>query len=73
MCTPHQHLLIHTPSGEYTKGSRTIKGGSVASVLHLEIPYFCRRWSGGGGGGDGMGEGGGGGQEELDTSPRSCP
>ena len=53
----------YTPSGEYTKGSRTIKGGSVQLlVLHLEILIFLSSLeSGGGGGGDGMGEGGGGG------------
>ena len=52
----------YTPSGEYTKGSRTIKGGSVASGTPFgNADIFVVAGGGGGGGGDGMGEGGGGG------------
>jgi len=51
-----------TPSGSYTQGSRTIKGGSVASGTPFgNADIFVVAGGGAGGGGDGMGQGGGGG------------
>ena len=52
----------YTPSGEWTQGSRTIKGGSVASGTPFgNADIFVVAGGGAGGGGDGMGLGGGGG------------
>jgi hypothetical protein len=52
----------YTPSGEWTQGSRTIKGGSVAAGTPFgNADIFVVAGGGAGGGGDGMGHGGGGG------------